>query len=49
MKSMVTTTTTIKYSFFIDDVDENGNTSKPFVLPQKDPHFYDFFLKSFNV
>ncbi|MDO5442630.1 MAG: hypothetical protein Q4G10_03065 [Bacteroidia bacterium] len=30
-------------------IDENGNPSKPFVLPQKSPHFYDTFLKSFNV
>jgi len=34
---------------FFSYVDSKGNTSKPFVLPQKDPHFYDFFLKSFNV
>ncbi len=30
-------------------VDENGKTSKPFVLPQKDPAKYDFMLKSFNI
>ena len=29
--------------------DENGNTGKPFVLPQKDPDFYGAFLKSYNV
>ena len=29
--------------------DENGNTGKPFVLPQKDPGFYGTFLKSYNV
>jgi len=34
---------------FFSHVDERGNTSKPFVLPQKDPHFYDFFLKSYNL
>ena len=30
-------------------IDDNGNVSKPFVLPQKSPDFYDYFLKSFNV
>lgn len=30
-------------------VDNNGNVSKPFVLPQKSPAFYDHNLKSFNV
>lgn len=30
-------------------VDENGNTAKPFVLPQKSSRFYELFLKSFNV
>jgi hypothetical protein len=30
-------------------VDENGKTSKPFVMPQKNPDFYDFFLKSYNI
>ena len=30
-------------------VDENGKTSKPFVLPQEDPEAYDFMLKSFNI
>jgi len=34
------------YFFMIDD---NGNTSKPFLLPQKDPDFYDEYLFSFNV
>jgi Tol biopolymer transport system component len=28
--------------------DENGNTHKPFVLPQEDPSFYDTFIKNFN-
>ena len=27
----------------------DGRASKPFVLPQKDPAFYDFFLKSYNI
>ncbi|MCL2026921.1 MAG: hypothetical protein FWG79_00375 [Bacteroidales bacterium] len=30
-------------------IDENGQASKPFVLPQKDPKFYKSWLKSFNV
>jgi hypothetical protein len=30
-------------------LDENGQASKPFVLPQKNPRFYKSFLKSFNV
>lgn len=30
-------------------VDNNGKVSKPFVLPQKSPSFYDDNLKSFNV
>ncbi len=30
-------------------IDENGETSKPFMLPQKDPDFYDDFMQSFNV
>lgn len=34
---------------FFAHIDENGVTSKPFVLPQEDPLFYDFFLKTFNV
>jgi Tol biopolymer transport system component len=29
--------------------DRTGNTTKPFVLPQKDPDFYNSFLKSFNL
>jgi hypothetical protein len=30
-------------------IDSNGHAHKPFVLPQKDPEYYDFLLKSFNV
>ena len=30
-------------------IDADGNISKPFVLPQKDPSFYDFTLLSFNI
>ena len=30
-------------------VDSTGKSTKPFMLPQKDPLFYLTFLKSFNV
>lgn len=30
-------------------VSGDGTTTKPFLLPQKDPHFYDFMTRSFNV
>ena len=30
-------------------VDEQGKLSKPFVMPQKDPAFYDTFIKTYNV
>ena len=30
-------------------IDANGNTTKPFVLPQKSSQFYGYNLKSFNV
>jgi hypothetical protein len=29
--------------------DANGKAHKPFLLPQKDPEFYDTFLKTYNV
>jgi dipeptidyl aminopeptidase/acylaminoacyl peptidase len=29
--------------------DRNGKTYKPFVLPQKDPDFYNTYLKNYNV
>ena len=34
---------------FISYIDNNGNSSKPFVLPQEDPEFYLGFLKSYNI
>ncbi len=34
---------------YIAYIEENGNSCKPFILPQKDPEFYQRFLKSFNV
>lgn len=33
---------------FIAHVDENGNFGKPFVLPQKNPDFYNNYLLNFN-
>jgi hypothetical protein len=33
---------------FIAHVDENGKFGKPFVLPQKDPDFYNNYLLNFN-
>lgn len=29
--------------------DQDGKVSKPFVLPQKDPRFYESFLKNYNI
>jgi len=34
---------------FITYAEENGSFSKPFMVPQKDPDFYEEFLRSFNV
>jgi len=34
---------------YIAYIDENGNAAKPFLLPQRDPNFYDEFMKSFNI
>ena len=33
------------FSYF----DDNGKTHKPFVLPQKDPGFYDTYLRNYNI
>ena len=35
--------------FYISYFDGKGNFHKPFVLPQKDPRFYQRFFKSFNI
>ena len=35
--------------FYISWIDENGIPAKPFLLPQKDPDYYDYSLFSFNV
>lgn len=34
---------------YISYIDNKGNASKPFVLPQKDPGFYKGFVKTFNI
>ena len=34
---------------YIAWLDDDGMTTKPFILPQKDPDFYDDFMSSFNV
>jgi hypothetical protein len=34
---------------YISYIKENGISEKPFILPQKDPEFYNRFLKSFNI
>jgi len=30
-------------------IDEEGNASKPFLLPQKDTDYYHRFMKSYNI
>jgi hypothetical protein len=30
-------------------VDAMGNAHKPFIMPQKDPAFYDTFIKNYNL
>lgn len=30
-------------------IDADGNTTKPFVLPQKSSRFYDYNFRSFNI
>lgn len=34
---------------YLSYIDKNGKASKPFVMPQKDPLFYDSFLKTYSV
>jgi len=34
---------------YFSHVAADGTVTKPFLLPQKDPHFYDQMLRSFNV
>lgn len=34
---------------YFSHVDTNGTASKPFLLPQRDPNFYETLIRSFNV
>jgi len=34
---------------YFSHMDNDGNITKPFILPQEDPLFYDRFLNSFNI
>lgn len=34
---------------YISHIDENGNESKPFLLPQKNPDYYEELLFSYNI
>jgi hypothetical protein len=34
---------------YLAHVDEQGHVAKPFILPQRDPAFYDSFLKTYSV
>ena len=34
---------------YFSHIEEDGTVTRPFLLPQKDPHFYDKMLRSFNV
>ena len=34
---------------YFSHISEDGTVTKPFLLPQRDPHFYDRMLRSFNV
>jgi hypothetical protein len=34
---------------YLSHVDSEGNAHKPFLLPQRDPAFYDSFIKCYNV
>jgi hypothetical protein len=34
---------------FFSYLNPNGKASKPFVMPQKDPEFYNLFLKNYNI
>jgi len=34
---------------FLCHIDEQGNTSKPFALPQEDPDFYDRLMETYNL
>jgi len=42
-------TTPLFTKLYFSYIDETGKAHKPFVLPQKDPKFYDTFAKLYNV
>jgi hypothetical protein len=39
----------IRGRLYFCHVDEDGNVSKPLLMPQEDPSFYSTFLKTYNV
>jgi hypothetical protein len=36
-------------NLYFSYIDANGHAAKPFLLPQKDPSYYDSYLKDYNV
>jgi hypothetical protein len=34
---------------FFSYLDENGKATKPFVLPQENPEFYNTYIKNYNI
>ena len=34
---------------YFSHIADDGSVTRPFLLPQRDPHFYDIMLRSFNV
>lgn len=34
---------------YVSQINEDGSSSKPFIVPQQDPEFYARFLKSYNI
>ncbi len=34
---------------YFSHIDGDGKVSKPFVLPQRDPHYYESFVRTYNV
>ena len=39
----------VRFSRFFSHFDGEGQFSKPFVLPQEEPSFYEHYVKTFNV
>ncbi|HUT25788.1 MAG TPA: hypothetical protein VM492_15735, partial [Sumerlaeia bacterium] len=42
-------TSTLFTKLYFSYIDETGKAHKPFLLPQKDPKFYDTFIRLYNV